>query len=186
MERDVLTKAVHPNIIKLAYSFQVRVCGLFCALIVNIGLLLQDEENLYIITELCRGGELLRVIRTFNAAARQNSGTRGGLDCSSDSESDADDRGRITDAIAGTSQTPAHSNASSRATEKLTMNPWGAGLPLPLAQYYIAQLVCALEYLHTSLHVIHRGAKDRWKERLRFQIGMWKLSPIHPLVACRS
>ena len=40
-------------------------------------------------------------------------------------------------------------------------NPWGAGLPVPLARYYSAQLVGALRYLHTRLHVVHRGEKGR-------------------------
>jgi serine/threonine protein kinase len=34
-------------------------------------------------------------------------------------------------------------------------------VPLPLAQFYMAQCVCALEYLHTRLCVVHRDFKVR-------------------------
>jgi serine/threonine protein kinase len=44
MEKNVLTMANHPNIVKLVFSFQ-------------------DATRLYIGMELCSGGELFRAIR---------------------------------------------------------------------------------------------------------------------------
>ena len=105
---------------------------------------------MYIVTELCRGGELLRVIRTFNAEARRADRRRlapGGRASESSSDSDIDKLQARPHAV--TSDEPSRLG--------LTMNPWGAGLPLTLARYYCAQLVCVLEYLHTVLHVVHRG-----------------------------
>ena len=52
-ERDLLTKLSHPSIVKLMYTFQ-------------------DREYLYLVLELCEGGELRKLIRRYadEAAAR--------------------------------------------------------------------------------------------------------------------
>ena len=54
MERNVMSRVQHPNIVRLRYTFQ-------------------DKGSLYFIMDLCRGGDLLGVIRHF----REEAGRRG-------------------------------------------------------------------------------------------------------------
>ena len=79
MEKNILSKMSHSNIVKLYYTFQ-------------------DKKHLYMVMELARGGELLgRVVHHHNEMQAL---------------------GRIDEAM-----------------------------PLPMAKFYAAQLVCALEYV---------------------------------------
>ncbi|RLO04855.1 hypothetical protein DYB28_006122, partial [Aphanomyces astaci] len=58
MERQVMSKLSHPNIVKFYCSFKVR----DVVLVSLITHCYQDDESLYMVMELCRGGELLSYI----------------------------------------------------------------------------------------------------------------------------
>ena len=47
MERSVMSRATHPNVVKLAFTFQ-------------------DRENLFLVMDLCKGRELLKAIRDYS------------------------------------------------------------------------------------------------------------------------
>ncbi|EQC40693.1 AGC/PDK1 protein kinase [Saprolegnia diclina VS20] len=90
MERQVMSKLAHPNIVKFYCSFK-------------------DDDSLYMVMELCRGGELLHFICKERDQYRKQG---------------------IQDQACSASVT----------------------------QFYMAQLVCALEYMHSN-NVIHRDLK---------------------------
>ncbi|KAF0696814.1 Aste57867_12476 [Aphanomyces stellatus] len=90
MERQVMSKLAHPNVVKFYCSFK-------------------DDESLYMVMELCRGGELLSYICKERDQHR--------------------DRG-----------------ASDKACET------------QVVQFYLAQLVVALKYIHSN-DIIHRDLK---------------------------
>ena len=52
MERNIMSKAVHPNIVRLIYTFQ-------------------DNYNLYMVSDLCKGGELRHIINYYRDINRQ-------------------------------------------------------------------------------------------------------------------
>ncbi|ETV97896.1 AGC/PDK1 protein kinase, variant [Aphanomyces invadans] len=90
MERQVMSKLSHPNIVKFYCSFK-------------------DDESLYMVMELCRGGELLSYICKERDAAK----AQGLLD---------------------------------------------TACSVPVVQFYMAQLIVALQYIHSN-QVIHRDLK---------------------------
>ncbi|GLE01694.1 hypothetical protein PINS_up010528 [Pythium insidiosum] len=89
-ERKVLSRLHHPNIVRFYCSFK-------------------DSQSLYLVMELCKGGDLFGLIRSEASKNR--------------------DRGILDTALS-----------------------------LETTQYYVAELVKALEYMH-SKHVIHRDLK---------------------------
>ena len=203
MERSVLSRAAHPCIVRLCYTFQ-------------------DAEYLYIVMDLCRGGELLRMIRHFNALNTMSEAgaeesrrvvdvqqqqavavpamlavvAGGGISTANAGVVSAavnvgggsSHSGRqlislagspVTDtAIVSSSSSYAASNTNSgggsatsssgaprlqlgNGAPRSSAGPTSTtlGVPLPVVQFYMAQLVTALEYLHTVLHVVHRDIK---------------------------
>lgn len=118
-ERNVLTRAAHPNVVRLCYTFQ-------------------DAEYLYLVMELVRGRELLRLIKACAAAvAASQPGAPEPL------------QGIVGYRLLARADGPAPSDQQ--------------GPPLacsiPIARFYCAQLLNALEYLHAELGVVHRDVK---------------------------
>ena len=114
MERNVLSRAKHANVVHLSFTFQ-------------------DASYLYFVLELCRGGDLLRSVKAFSklnpypSSSSSSSSSKG----SNDSENKYDTRGEAQ----------------------------VSGMPIHIARYYTAQLCNALEYLHTTLGIVHRDVK---------------------------
>ena len=70
MEKRVLSTTRSPHVVRLHYSFQVsfgaRGCHEFC--FCGTSRAAQDEQYLYMVMELCQGGDLLSMIRCFKDA----------------------------------------------------------------------------------------------------------------------
>ena len=163
MERAVLSRCAHPCIVR------GRVWGRGVALLLRCCLpnlcvpssrsqvrlywTFQDAENLYFVMDLCRGRELSRLISAASAAAAAAAPPAGPAPTH-------------TGLVSGAGALPPSHFAPSA--------PHPAGLPPPLAAFYTAQAVAALEYLHCTLKVVHRDVKP--ENMLLTERGMLKLS----------
>ena len=92
MEKRVLQTVSHPNLMRLYYSFH-------------------DAKHLYMVMDVCRGGELLKLIHY-------------------------------------------HIEMNSQGTS----SSFRGACPVTDARFYVAEIVCAIQYLH-SLGIIHRDLK---------------------------
>ena len=126
MERNVLSRAKHANVVHLSFTFQ-------------------DASYLYFVLELCRGGDLLRSVKAFSKSNLPP----------------------IAPAFSASTQ-DSENKSDAKAVAQIT------GMPLHIARYYIAQLCNALEYLHTTLGIVHRDVKP--ENVLLTERGFLKLS----------
>ncbi|RHY54622.1 hypothetical protein DYB38_002876 [Aphanomyces astaci] len=121
MERQVMSKLSHPNIVKFYCSFKVR----DVVLVSLITHCYQDDESLYMVMELCRGGELLSYIWYH----REHVSILRWLDdivCSKERDA-AKAQGAVD-----------------------------AACSVAVVQFYMAQLIVALRYIHSNVRVCLR------------------------------
>lgn len=120
-ERNILSRARHPYILRVVYTFQ-------------------DAEHLYFVLDLCKGGDLQRLIRhhlDVGKARRQEGSSSAWVEAAA--------------AEASPSLPPATlaRPAGVRGTRPTI-------LPVPVARFILAQVLLGLQYLHTTLRVVHR------------------------------
>lgn len=145
MERKILSDMDHPFIMGLYYSFH-------------------DNEHLYMVIDLCRGGELSKLIRhhreknddLISTAAIPSSSLHISASTIGSSASSSS-----SPALLPSSPKAAETSINGNTRKSVSFHQQQKAfraLPVEDARFYFAETLCALQYLH-SKSIVHRDIK---------------------------